>query len=208
MKRAVLFMLRILTATMLIWMAGFVPALIPSASAAGKNAKTAIEYIPDGETVLFDQDGVKLMLTGEVEDKGVTDLKLKVRFENHTDKDLELAYQGTVNGKKLKKKTMLRSRAEAGKVSEPAISLNYGDLGLLRFSDLREMKLDFMIQITETINRITDNIHDPSSDLPANRHRNRSSGSDRLHPSTQTISGIHRHTTRRLLTDMLLNLNY
>ena len=65
-----------------------------------------------------------------------------------------------------------------------------------------------LIQITETINRITDNIHDPSSDLPANRHRNRSSGSDRLHPSTQTISGIHRHTTCRLLTDMLLNLNY
>ena len=115
MKRAVLFMLRILTATMLIWMAGFVPALIPSASAAGKNAKTAIEYIPDGETVLFDQDGVKLMLTGEVEDKGVTDLKLKVRFENHTDKDLELAYQGTVNGKKLKKKTMLAPGQKPGR---------------------------------------------------------------------------------------------
>ena len=64
-----------------------------------------------------------------------------------------------------------------------------------------------LAQVSQSVDRVPDNIHHTAPDLSAGRHRDRSVRVDRLHPSPQTVGGVHRHASDRVLADVLLHLD-
>ena len=62
-------------------------------------------------------------------------------------------------------------------------------------------------ETTQTVDGLARNVQHAPADLGAHRHGDRRVGIGGFHPPLQTVRGIHRHASDRILPDMLLNLD-
>ena len=62
-------------------------------------------------------------------------------------------------------------------------------------------------ETTQTVNGLARNIQHAPANLGAHRHGDRRMGIGGFHPPLQSVRGIHRHASDRILPDMLLNLD-
>lgn len=115
------------------------------------------------QLILFEQDGVKLTLSGEVEDNGSMFLQLMGVLENKTNHKLSVLYNGTCNGWTVANSFLGGSGSEIQPNSKTKtyIWLLYDQLEIGRFADLQEANLSFAISDSESGDTVTtvENVH-------------------------------------------------
>lgn len=110
-------------------------------------ADSGLTFVKDQELVVFDQDGVKLTLTGEVKDSGMMFMQLYAVIENKTNQPISVSYKGVCNGWVVNRSVIGGGNSvPANAKAKTYLFLNYEELDIARFSDLTDATLDFIIE--------------------------------------------------------------
>ena len=120
-------------------------------------AEDALVFEKGKQLLLFDKDGVKLTLSGEVSDNGVGSINLHGVLENKTSHKLEVLYSGTCNGWSLLRSFIGNggSEIQPNSKTKTYIWLPYDDLEISRFADLQEANLTFSVSDAESGKTVT-----------------------------------------------------
>lgn len=103
------------------------------------------------QVVLFEQDGVKLTLNGEVQDDGVMSVQLSGVLENKSGHSISVFYGGTCNGWSLRRFVLGNANDVASNSkAKTNLSLPYEDLEVKRYADLEEANFTFFISDSKT----------------------------------------------------------
>ena len=103
------------------------------------------------QVVLFEQDGVKLTLNGEVQDDGVMSVQLSGVLENKSGHSISVFYGGTCNGWSLSRFVLGNANDVASNSkAKTYLSLPYEDLEVKRYADLEEANFTFFISDSKT----------------------------------------------------------
>ena len=104
-----------------------------------------LTFKQNSELELFNEDGVKLYLTGEVEDAGGLWLQLNAVVENQTDSTVYVMYSGNCNGWSIKEAQLggPYCTANAHAKAKAYICLFYDDLEIRDFYNLESLNLSF-----------------------------------------------------------------
>ena len=95
------------------------------------------------EYVLFDQDGIKAILTGETDDSSNC-AKPLLLVENSSDKSVRVSYTGTMNGLSLSKSTLRNgSDIKPGSKANGYLWFQFDDYDLTSSDDIETMDLIF-----------------------------------------------------------------
>ena len=124
-------------------------------------AQTEVDFVRGQQTEVFNENDVRLYLTGEVDDSGMMWLAFNAVIENHTSRNISVAYTGVCNGWSVDQCVMGGSSSAVRKVAKGKsyLWLLYDQLDLKRFSDLQDLTLDFIISDSDTqeeLFRVTD----------------------------------------------------
>ena len=103
------------------------------------------------QVVLFEQDGVKLTLNGEVQDDGVMSVQLSGVLENKSGHSISVFYGGTCNGWSLRQFVLGNANDVASNSkAKTYLSLSYEDLEVKRYADLEDASFTFFISDSKT----------------------------------------------------------
>ena len=106
-------------------------------------AEDATVISPTEEYVLFDQDGIKAILTGETDDSSNC-AKPLLLVENSSDKSVRVSYTGTMNGLSLSKSTLRNgSDIKPGSKANGYLWFQFDDYDLTSSDDIETMDLIF-----------------------------------------------------------------
>ena len=124
-------------------------------------AQTEVDFVRGQQTEVFNENDVRLYLTGEVDDSGMMWLAFNAVIENHTSRNISVAYTGVCNGWSVDQCVMggNGSAVRKGAKGKSYLWLLYDQLDLKRFSDLQDLTLDFIISDSDTqeeLFRVTD----------------------------------------------------
>ncbi len=106
------------------------------------------EFTRGKQLELFNENGVKAYLTGEVSDDGFGALMLKAVIENNTDHGIGVSYTGTGNGWNISTSYFgdggenINAHAKA----KTYLRLDYEALDIKRFSDLESIEVTFAVE--------------------------------------------------------------
>ena len=148
MKKTIIRFVSAVLAFFLIPAAGNAITFIASGTSS-RPAKQPEGFARGKEYVLFDQDGIKLTLTGEVDDEDLSDIILYAVFENRTEHALNVMYTGSVNGIPISQRGLSGALTEPGETGECKFRISYMGFGLQQYTDIREMELSFEIKLME-----------------------------------------------------------
>ncbi|MCI6239516.1 MAG: peptidoglycan-binding protein [Lachnospiraceae bacterium] len=105
---------------------------------------------PDQKYVLFDQDGVKAILTGKFDDS-MNCAKPEVIIENSTDKNIDVLYTGTMNGWNLGSSYMDGATdIKAGSKAKAHLWFMFDDFDITGSDDISNMDLTFTVKDHES----------------------------------------------------------
>lgn len=109
-------------------------------------ATTTLVFTPGEELVVFDQNGVKLTLTGEVVDDGMMFLQINAVAENTTSQNIKIHYSGVVNGWTVNDSVLggSNSGVNANAKAKTYLWLLYDDLDIKRFNDIETAWFQFI----------------------------------------------------------------
>ena len=113
-------------------------------------AQTEVDFVRGQQTEVFNENDVRLYLTGEVDDSGMMWLAFNAVIENHTSRNMSVD-QCVMGGN--------GSAVRKGAKGKSYLWLLYDQLDLKRFSDLQDLTLDFIISDSDTqeeLFRVTD----------------------------------------------------
>ena len=105
---------------------------------------------PDQKYVLFDQDGVKAILTGKFDDS-MNCAMPEVIIENSTDKNIDVLYTGTMNGWNLGSSYMdVATDIKAGSKAKAHLWFMFDDFDITGSDDISNMDLTFTVKDHES----------------------------------------------------------
>ena len=110
-------------------------------------AEDTLTFKENSKLELFDENGVKLYLTGEVEDDGGLWLQLNAVVENQTDSTISVTYSGSCNGWSVKESRLggadftINPHTKA----KAYVWLLYEDLEIRGFYNLESLNLDISV---------------------------------------------------------------
>lgn len=132
-----------------------------TAHAESKDLPITVKFGENAE--IFNKNGVNAYFTGEVDDSGTMWLSLKAVIDNKTNTSIKVAYEGVCNGWSVKHSIMGGSDTSIYKNSKGKcyLWLNYDDLELQRYGDIKELMLDFIVMNASTSEEMfrVNNVH-------------------------------------------------
>ena len=98
---------------------------------------------------LFDRDGVRARLTGEVSERDLVFVELECELENSTDRDIRLFFWGTANGQEIRRMMPGKGTVLAHETGKCSLGFSYRSLNLSGFRELDSAELMFLVEKSE-----------------------------------------------------------